>query len=219
MSVSIYDTLKGISLFAGINSDDFQSLLTCLAARQVSFLKESIIVLAGDVIRSVGIIVSGATHVSREDVDGRISIITELGSGDVFGEVFACAGITHSPITIEAVTDTEVLFFDYRRIISSCGSACPFHARLIANMLKMMAEKNLMLNQKLEILAKRSTREKLLFYFDTQRGSARKFTIPFNREELANYLCVDRSALSAELGRMRDAGLIRFKHNEFEILD
>ena len=97
------------------------------------------------------------------------------------------------------------------------SSACPFHAKLIENMLGLLAKKNLMLNQKIEILSKRTTREKLLCFFDAQRGAAKRFTIPFNREELAHYLCVDRSAMSNELCKMRDEGLIKFQRNNFEV--
>jgi CRP-like cAMP-binding protein len=129
-----------------------------------------------------------------------------------------CAGIDRSPVTVQAAEDVEILFIDYKKIITTCPSACPFHARLIENMLKLVAKKNLMLNQKLEILSKRTTREKLLCFFDTQRGSSQRFTIPFNREELARYLCVDRSAMSNELCKMRDDGIIRFRKNVFDVL-
>ena len=104
------------------------------------------------------------------------------------------------------------------KIITSCTAACPFHANLIENMLKLLAHKNLMLNQKIEVLSKRTTKEKLMCFFDYQRGAAKKFTIPFSREEMAHYLCVDRSAMSNELCKMRDEGLIRFNRNEFEII-
>ncbi len=106
---------------------------------------------------------------------------------------------------------------DYKKIITTCACACHFHARLIENMLRLIARKNLILNQKLEIVSKRTTREKLMCFFDTQRGAAKRFTIPFNREELARYLCVDRSAMSNELCKMRDEGLISFHKNTFEL--
>ena len=174
--------------------------------------------MSGDAVNFVGMILSGSVQIIKEDPDGRVAILTELSISDIFGEVFACAGISHSPVTIQASEDSEILFIDYNKIITSCSSACPFHARLIENMLKLIAVKNLLLNQKIEILSKRTTKEKLLCYFDLQRGAARKFNIPFNREELARYLCVDRSAMSNELCKMRDEGLIRFIKNTFEIL-
>jgi CRP-like cAMP-binding protein len=166
----------------------------------------------------VGLVLSGGVKIIKEDADGRIALLTELGASDLFGEVFACAGIDHIPVTILASEASEILFIDYKRIITSCTAACPFHAKLIENMLKLIAVKSLMLNRKIEILSKRTTREKLFAFFDTQRGMAKKFTIPYNREELAHYLSVDRSAMSNELCKMRDEGLIAFQKNTFEIL-
>ena len=151
-------------------------------------------------------------------MNDNITILAKLTVSEIFGEVFACAEIFHSPVTIQAIEQTEVLFIDYSRIFTSCTNACHFHAQLIKNMLKLMAQKNLMLNQKIEILSKRTTRDKLLCFFDFQRGAANEFSIPFNREEMANYLCVDRSAMSNELCKMRDDGLIKFNRNTFEII-
>jgi len=214
----IFDKVKSNPLFDGIAFSDFENMLSCLSAKTVRYKKGGVILLSGDAVNFVGMILSGSVQIIKEDPDGRVAILTELSISDIFGEVFACAGISHSPVTIQASEDSEILFIDYNKIITSCSSACPFHARLIENMLKLIAVKNLLLNQKIEILSKRTTKEKLLCYFDLQRGAARKFNIPFNREELARYLCVDRSAMSNELCKMRDEGLIRFIKNTFEIL-
>jgi CRP-like cAMP-binding protein len=214
----IFNAIKNNPLFGGIAFSDFEGMFSCLSARTAEYKKGDIILLSGDAASFVGLILAGGVKIIKEDMDGRISILTELSVSDIFGEVFACAGISHSPVTIEASSDAEILFIDYKRIISSCSSACPFHAKLIENMLGLLAKKNLMLNQKIEVLSKRNTREKLLCFFDMQRGAAKKFTIPFNREELAQYLCVDRSAMSNELSKMRDEGLIRFNRSNFEIL-
>ena len=193
-------------------------MLSCLSAKTVRYKKGSVILLSGDAVNFVGLILSGSVQIIKEDVDGHIAILTELGVSGIFGEVFACAGISHSPVTVQSSEDSEVLFIDYKKVTTSCPSACPFHAALIKNMLQLIAVKNLLLNQKIEILSKRTTREKLFCYFDLHRGATNKFSIPFNREELAHYLCVDRSAMSNELCKMRDEGLIRFNKNTFEIL-
>ena len=214
----IFDTVKDSPLFRGIAFSDFNPLLNCLSTKTANYEKDDVILLSGDAVSFVGLILSGSVKIIKEDMDGRIAILTELGVSELFGEVFACAGIDHSPVTVQAAESAEILFINYKKIISSCTAACPFHARLIENMLKLVAAKNLMLNQKIEILSKRTTREKLLAFFDMQRGVAKKFTIPYNREELANYLCVDRSAMSNELCKMRDEGAIRFNRNEFELL-
>lgn len=215
----IFETVKSNPLFQGIAFSDFERILNCMSAKTSGYKKDEAILLSGDTVNFVGLIISGCVQIIKEDIDGRIAIVTELGVSQLFGETFACAGISHSPVTVRAAENTEILLLDYKRIITSCSSACPFHTRLIENMLKILARKNLMLNQKNEILSKRTTREKLLAFFEIQRGMAKKFTIPYNREELAHYLCVDRSAMSNELCKMRDEGLIRFRKNVFEITD
>ena len=213
----IFETLKTNPLFQRISFSDFERMLGCMSAKTVFYKKDDVILLSGDTINFVGLILSGSVKIIKEDIDGRFSILTKFDVSEVFGEAFACAGISQSPVTIQAAEDSEILFIDYKKIITSCTNVCPFHSMFIENMLKLVALKNLMLNQKIEILSKRTTREKLMCYFDTQRGAAKKFTIPFNREELARYLCVDRSAMSNELCKMRDEGQIKFNRNEFEI--
>ena len=214
----IFDAIKSNPLFNGVAFSDFERMFSCLSARTAKYKKSDVILLSGDTVSFVGLILSGGVKIIKENMDGRITILTELSVSDVFGEVFACAGISHSPVTVEASSDTEVLYIDYKKIISTCSSVCPFHAKLVENMLGLLANKNLMLNQKIEILSKRTTREKLLCFFDIQRGAAKKFTIPFNREELSAYLCVDRSAMSNELSKMCAEGLIRFNRSEFELM-
>ena len=214
----IFAAIKHNTLWCDIGYSDFEKMFRCIEARTQSYHKGDIIILSGDTVSRIGMILSGSVKIIAEDREGNIAILTELGAAELFGEVFACAGVSHSPVTVQAAEESEILFINYRKILTTCSSACVFHVRLIENMLKTIAQKNLMLNQKIEILSKRTTREKLLLFFDLQRGQAKKLTIPYNREELANYLCVDRSAMSNELCKMRDAGLIRFRKNEFEIL-
>ena len=214
----IFETIKNNPLFQEIAYSDFERMLSCLSAKTACYKKDEIILLSGDTVSFVGLILSGGIIIIKEDVNGSITILAELSVPEMFGEVFACADVSHSPVTVQATEETEILFIDYKRIITSCSAVCPFHARLIENMLRLIAKKNLMLNKKIEILSKRTTREKLLCFFDIHRGAAKKFTISFNREELAHYLCVDRSAMSNELCKMRDEGLIKFQKNKFEML-
>ena len=215
----IFEAVKSNPLFQGIALSDFEHMLRCLSAESKQYRKEDVILRSGDTVNFVGLILSGGVRIKKEDTDGRVAIIASIGVSEAFGETFACAGISHSPVTIQAAEDSEILFLDYRKIITTCTSACPFHAKLIENMLKLVAQKNLMLSQKIEILSKRTTREKILCFFDIQRGAAKKFTVPFDREELAQYLCVDRSAMSSELCKMRSEGMIKFQKNKFEMLD
>ena len=215
---NIFETVKDNPLFRVIEYSDFEKMLNCIEAKTQNYKKDDIILLSGDSVNFIGLILSGGVRVIKEDINGNIMILTELAVSETFGEVFACAGINYSPVTVQASEESEILFINYRKIITACSAACGFHSRLIENMLKLIARKNLMLNQKIEILSKRTTREKLLAFFDAHRGMEKNFIIPYNREELAQYLCVDRSAMSAELCKMRDEGLLRFNKNVFELL-
>ncbi|MDR2900428.1 MAG: Crp/Fnr family transcriptional regulator [Treponema sp.] len=214
----LFEVPQSNPLFDGIAFSDFERMFDCLSARKKLYQKGEIILLSGNSVNFVGLVISGSVQVIKNDEDGRVNILAELGASELFGETFACAGIDHSPVTVIASEKTEILLMNYRKIITICKSSCSFHAKLIENMLALIARKNLMLNQKIEILSKRTTREKLLCFFNLHRATAKKFTIPFNREELAQYICVDRSSMSAELGKMRDEGIIKFEKNEFEIL-
>lgn len=216
--ISLYETIKTNPLFQGIGLTDFESMLACLNGQVRTYPKGSFILLPGDPVSTVGLVVSGCVHVLREDYEGRQNLMASLTSPELFAEVFACAGITHSPVTVTAAEDSEILHIDYRRIITTCSSSCSFHSRLIENMLGLLAEKNLLLNRKMELLSKRTTRERLLLYFEQCGMGKPRFTLPFNRQELADYLCVERSALCAELSRMQRDGLIRYQKNRIERL-
>ncbi len=214
----IFEVIRHNPLFADIGLNDFEKMFVCIEGRTQCFKRDDIILLLGDPVYNVGLILSGSVKIISEDINGNSTILTELSVPELFGEVFACAGIDHSPVTVQAAKDSEILFFNYKKIIGTCSSACTFHTKLIENMLAILANKNLKLNQKVTILSQRTTREKLFMFLHTQRGGAKKFTIPYSREEMALYLCVDRSAMSNELCKMRDEGLLRFNKNEFEIL-
>jgi len=215
---AILETIKDNHLFEDIAVTELESLLNCLSYKTKKYKKDALVVMAGYIIDYIGIVISGSVKIIKEDIEGNTTILTELEQAEVFAEVFVCAEIAYSPVTIFACEETEILFLNYKRIITTCSTGCEYHTRLVENMLKLIARKNLLLNDKIEILSKRSTREKLLCFFDKNRGIARKFTIPYNREELASYLCVDRSAMSNELSKMRNEGLIRYNKNRFEIL-
>ncbi|MCL2641938.1 MAG: Crp/Fnr family transcriptional regulator [Candidatus Bathyarchaeota archaeon] len=215
----IFETAKNNPLLQGIAFSDFEQMMTCLSAKTTTYKKDDTILLTGNTINFVGIILSGSIKTLKEDPNGQTTLLTQQNAPELFGETYACAGIDHSPITIQATeNNTEILLIDYKRINTSCTSACPYHRRLIKNMLKIIATKNIILNQKIEILTKRTTREKLVTYLNTQKGPTKKFTIPYNRKELAQHLCVDRSAMSNELCKMRNEGLIKFNKNTFEII-
>ena len=216
--IEIFDKIKANPLFEGINATSFDHMLSCIEGRVKTYQRNELILLAGDPVKTVGLVISGRVQVFRENEEGKQNLMAELQEGELFAEVFACANVSHSPVTVAAAQDSQILHLNYKKIITTCSSGCPFHSRLIENMLTLIAHKNLILNQKIEILSKRSTRERLLLYFNIQGQGASHFTIPFSRDELAAYLCVERSAMSAELSRMQKDGLIRYKKNEVEWL-
>ncbi len=207
-------------LFDGMQTADLQALLDCLGARKKKFAKNTFIFMSEDRVQSVGVVLSGAVHIIKEDFWGNRAILAHIGPGELFAESFSCVEIERLPVSVIAAEAAEVLLIDYRRIITTCSSACVFHAELIRNMLRILAQRNVQLTRKIEHLTRRTTREKLLSYLSEQAllAGGGVFAIPFNRQELADYLSVDRSALSAELGRMRDKGILRFTRNHFELL-
>lgn len=215
-----YEILKSVSLFDGIKEEDYPSLLTCLSAKVKHYDKNQIVFMKGDDAEKVGIVLSGQAQVVKEDYYGNRSLLTNLEKGMLFGETFVCADIKKLPVSVITTSESNILFIDYIKLSTSCTNACSFHNRMIQNMLKILAMKNLMLNQKIEFISRRTTKEKLLAYLslEAEKAGGSQFTIPFNRQELADYLSVDRSAMSAELCKLRDEGIIRFHKNEFELL-
>lgn len=217
--INYYPILKKNKLFKSVDKEDIGNLLKCLSAKTKTYSKNDIIHMDGDNISYIGIILSGRVQIIKEDYFGNRTILSNLDEGEIFGEAFACANISKIPVTVISATESVILFIDYKRIITVCSSCCVFHLKLIGNMLNILATKNLMLNHKIDCLSKRTTRERLLTYlsFQSKKAESNSFTIPFNRQELADYLCVDRSAMSSELGKMRDEGILDFKKNKFTL--
>ena len=213
----IFIAVKNNPLFTNIPYDEFTLIFNCLSARTLSYRKNEIIITEGDEVTFIGVIVSGSVKIIKEDEWGNVSMYTELPEYEMFGDILVSAGITHSPVTIFANEDTEILKLRSKKLLSMCSAACPSHTKLLRNLLREVAKKNFSLNRKIEILSKRLTREKILCFFDLYRNGGKKFTIPFNRDEMAQYLCVDRSAMSYELCKMRNEGMIKFRKNQFEI--
>lgn len=207
-------------LFEHIAPERVSGMLGCLHARRASYEKNRYVYRSGDAGRCVGLVLSGSVCTIREDYFGRRSIISRIGESGLFGEAFASMHTETIPLDVIANEDCEVLFLDYRRMLTACGKACAHHARLIENTVDILAEHNLLLTRKIEHITRRTTREKLLSYLNEQAQlqGGDEFIIPFNREQLADYLCVERSAMSAELSRMRRDGLIAFERNRFRLL-
>ena len=216
-----FPTLSSCTLFEGISNDALSAMLDCLGASVLSFSKGKSIFLEGDPATRLGILLSGTAQITRVDYDGNRSIVATLGAGELFGESFACAGVARLPVSVEAVSDAEVMLIDSLRITKTCTNACEFHSRIIYNLMRTLAQKNLQFNSKLEITSKRSTREKLIAFLfaEARKHSSKSFSIPYDRQSLADYLGVDRSGLSAEIGKLCREGIIACEKNRFELLD
>jgi len=217
---NLTEILKTVPLFNDIEEADFQPLLACLSPKLAQYGKNQIVFMSGDSINSFGIVLSGQVQIVLEDFYGNRSILAQIGKGNLFGESFAFARNKSLPVFVITSAESKLLFIDCRRMASPCSNSCAYHRQLIQNMLNILAVKNISLTQKIELISKKTTREKLLAYLSAEAQKARKssFSIPFDRQELADYLSVDRSAMSAVLSKLRDEGIINFHKNRFELL-
>lgn len=212
------EALTRCKLFDGMAPNEIEAAVGCLGGQVKIYPRDSAILRVGDDLRRVGILLSGSVAVVREDYLGNKTIVTKLQPGELFAEVFVCAGVESSPVDIFCTGDCRILTLDYGKIISPQGDRCGFHSRLLGNMLGIVADKALAMSRRTEILSCRTIRDKLMTYLTIQAGQSDSCTIPFSRQELADFLCTDRSALSRELGRMQDQGLLRFNGNRFTLL-
>jgi len=215
-----FATLRKCLLFDGIDDSQLLHLLGCLDAKVESFDKKYTIFAEGDRAKYIGIVLSGSVQIILVDYFGNRSILSNVSAGEMFDEAFACAEIDEIPVTVVANEPCEVMLIDCQRIMNSCASACSFHKQMIFNLMKTLAIKNIALHRKIEITAKRTTREKLMSYLNLTAKNLGKssFEIPFDRQALADYLAVDRSGLSAEISKLRHEGVIKCSKNRFELL-
>jgi CRP-like cAMP-binding protein len=205
-----FDILLKCSLFKGIERSELNSMLACMDYKTIEVLKGSPVFLEGDPVQFVGVVLSGAVQVIREDYYGNRSVLTILNPGELFAEVFSCAGLDTMPVSVIAQKDSELLLLDCRRVLSGDPGICHFHSLLVNNLLKELAQKNLALNQKIQYMSQKKTKEKLLAFLleqAKQHGSS-EFVIPYDRQALADYLGVERSAMAAEIGKMKKSGQI-----------
>jgi CRP-like cAMP-binding protein len=212
---------KHIALFNGIICPELESMLGCLGAKISVYRKGDYMLTAGSPLRHIGILLSGQAVVSRDDILGNRTVLAALSVPDLFGESLACAGVTVSPVNVEAVADTEILLISFDKIIRTCTACCTHHNALIKNMLHIVALKNLEMNEKLDHIARKTTRQKLASYLMGQavKKKTRRFEIELDRQALADYLCVNRSALSRELSHISELGILSYNRNRFVIDD
>ena len=200
-------------LFRDIAPADLASLLDCLDARERAYEKGAWLLRRGEWTDRLGLVLSGTVHILREDFWGSRSIVGLAGPGEIFAESYALAG-EPLEVSVLAVSDARVLFLRVETALTGCG-------QLTRNLTALLAEKNLTLTRKMRHMARRTTREKLLSYLSAQalRSGGPEFDIPMDRQQLADYLAVDRSAMSAALGKLRDEGVLEFRKNHFRLLE
>ena len=215
-----FSILKQCPLFDGIGEEDLARMLTCLGARITEFDKKYTVFAEGTPAKYIGIVLSGSVQMVQVDYFGNRSILGVMGPAELFAEDFAAAEVTSLPVSVIADEPSELMLIDCSHILHTCHNNCGFHQQLIFNLMKALAKKTLQFHRRIEVTAKRTTREKLLAYLalEAQRTGQESFAIPFDRQELADYLEVDRSGLSAEIGKLRKEGILECRKNRFTLL-
>lgn len=211
--------LSKTALFRGGTPQEAEGMLSCLEAEQRCFAKGERIYRTGDVVTCLGMVLSGSVLIENNDLWGNATVLDSVAPGRIFAETYACAFGEPLMVDVVAAEPTEVLFLNVDRVLKVCSNACDYHNRLIRNLLSISAQKNLNLSRKIFHTAPKSIRGRLLSYLSYQavRKGNNRFTIPFNRQQLADYLNVDRSALSNELSKMQKEGLLKVDRNSFEL--
>lgn len=214
------EILKKCPLFAEIGEEQLLRMLTCLGARVLSFDKKYTVFAEGTPAKYVGIVLTGEVQLLQVDYYGNRSILSHVGAGEMFAEAFACAEVGALPVSVVATEASEVMLIDCSHILHTCENHCGFHQQLIFNLMRDLAEKTILYHERIEVTSKRTTREKLLAYLtlEAKRAGGNDFTVPFDRQELADYLEVDRSGLSAEISKLRREGVLDNRKNRFVLL-
>ena len=210
-------TIRSAPLFSGVSEAELTAMLACLKAEKKDFPKEAFVLRAGDTAESIGLVLTGTVLVIQEDIWGNRNILSKAGPGQTFAAAYACAPGSRLNVSVVAETPVTVLFLNVKRILTVCPSACSYHSRIIRNLLGELAGKNLQFSEKLTHIGQRSTRSKIMSYLsaEAQRLGTYELDIPFSRQQLADYLGVERSGLSQELGKMKKDGLLDYRKSHF----
>ncbi len=214
------EILQKCPVFDEIDKESIDIMLLCLGAKIKEYDKKETVFSEGENASYIGIVLAGTVQIEQVDYLGNRYIISEIKSGQLFLEAFACADVKKAPVSVIANEKSEILIIESNRILHPCENVCDFHQKLIFNLMRNLAKKTIMLHQKNDILSQRTTREKLMTYLNyvSKMKEKRAFDIPFNREELADYLGVDRSGLSIEISKLKKEGIIKNRKNHFELL-
>jgi CRP-like cAMP-binding protein len=215
----LIEDLRQTKLFLGIEPHEIEGLLDCLCTKRVDYAKGDYIIEEGSKVYDFGIILSGHGRAIKWDPSGRLIIITLLKKGSEIGVILAASLDHRSPVTVQAQDDVSVLQIPFERVLTRCEKACPCHDKLLRNYINIVAEKGLVLHERIDCLLRPTVREKILAYLLRVSHEQQKsiFTIPMNRNAMAEYLNVERSALSRELSNMKRDGLIDYHKNSFRL--
>lgn len=208
------------SFFTGLDDTEILSILSCMDAAVVSKKPGSYIFRAGESTEVMGLVASGSVLIIQEDLWGHRNIISKCHAGDFFAEPYAARPEAVLNISVVAEEDTEILMLNIRRLLNTCPTACNHHQKLIRNLVSVLADKILIFNDKITHVSKRTTRDKLLSYLSAEsiRQASLIFDIPFDRQQLADFLCVERAAMSVEISKLQKEGLLKTKRNHFELM-
>lgn len=211
--------IRSSRLFSGISEHEVMAMLSCFEAKKESFPRDTFLLRAGDTTEAIGLVLEGRILIIQEDIWGNRNILSGTGPGQTFATAYACAPGSVLQMSVFAETPVTVMFLNVKRVLGMCPSVCAYHSRIIRNLLGELAEKNLCIGEKVAHMGQRTRRAKLMSYFsaEVQRLGKYEFDIPFSRQQLADYLAVERSGLSAELGKMRKEGLLDFRRNHFTL--
>lgn len=212
-----FDILLKCPLFKGVEKNQLKSMIKCLNGKIINVKKNETIFLEGDLAQNFGIVLMGKVKIIRDDFYGNRSVLTVLKESEMFAEVFSFAGLNSFPVSAVADKDSEIMLLNTDKVMTMCSASCHYHNLVIKNLLKEMAQKTLSLNKKIRYMSEKTTKDKLMSYLSDQakQNNNAEFIIPFNRQALADYLGVERSAMSAEIGKLKKSGLIDTKGSWF----
>lgn len=215
------EILKTTPLFRGMELEGMEKILECLGAKCKSYKKGALICSAGDEIDSMGVVIEGGVTIENDDIWGNKTILEHVGRGQVFGESYACLPGEPMLVSVAASEDAVILFLNVGKVLNVCGSGCRYHSILVRNLLNVAAAKNVTMSRRIFYTSAKTIRGRLLSYLSDQalRQGSNRIRIPFDRQQLADYLGVDRSALSHELGKMQKEGLLEVKKNQFFLME
>lgn len=221
LSTKQLDILNSCALFKNISKEELISLLPCLKPQVTDYEEGTIIFTHGSKINYIYVLLEGKIEIAKENFAGQKNIVSLLAPGQLFGEGVVCTSHRISPVSATALTPSKLLLIPYERIIISCEHNCSFHHSIIYNMMRLLGEKNYHLNTKMDLLLLKGMREKLVTYLlsEAQLRDSHSFTIPLNRNQLADYLNVSRPSMCRELGRMKEERLIDYYQNSFKLLN